>query len=398
MSRVVERMTPAVTSAALLDNSPMRLDPIGAIGAWTLAPLVGTLAVAYAVVQSWMRAAEIVHPQVAAIAICLLAGSGVALTCAAHPRTGRLGRGGAGLIVSTAALAAVLSGLSTWGRNQLVQDDWGQMGIALIIFGLIWMRPPGEIVLYGVLGGVVVGVLAAEERTSLHVVNTPYVYAIVAATPVVSFAAVAATIGAILMRYSAAWLNSSERGMRTLEPELRMLEEDALRRAQLEELRIATLPLLTSVAERGEIAPADIEAATLVSAQLREQALEQLRITWVDRLLTKLGIHPGAVHDPGRLLPHLPPRERAVLGALLLELIRQGTIYSYGARMEVAAAPTAAEPERVRFELIARIATDWRSLHRTAVPFIGVLRSFSGDAAITRNGSTMILRFDFAPA
>jgi hypothetical protein len=391
-------MTPAVTSAAMLDNSPMRLDPIGATGAWTLAPLVGLLAVAYAVVQSAMNASEIVNPTLAAVAICLLAVAGIALTWAAHPRTGRLGRGGAGLIVSTAALAAVLSGLSTWGENRLVQDDWGQMGIALVVFGLVWVRPPGEIVLYGVLGGVVVGVLASEERASLHIVNTPYVYAIVAATPVIAFAAAAATIGAVIMRYSASWMASSERGMRALEPELRMLEQDALRRVQLDELRVTTLPLLASVAERGEITAADIETAAAASAQLREHALEQLRITWVDRLFTEMGIDARAIHDPDRRLPHLPTRERAVLGALLLELLRLGTIDGYGARIRVASAPALDEPERAGFELTAPIAADWRSVRRTAVPFIGVLRSFSEDAAITRSDSTMILRFGFVPA
>ncbi|GAB3795877.1 hypothetical protein GCM10028798_05220 [Humibacter antri] len=382
----------------ILDRAPIRLDPIGAAAAWGLAPLVGGMSVGYALLQSILNRDEIVSPGLAVAAVCLLVAAGTVLSVAVHPAIGRLSAGGAALVVGAAVAASVLSALSTWGHNRLVQDDWGQIGVALIVFGLLWMRPPWEIGVFGVFGALVVGLLAAAQHTSLYITNTPYVYAVVAATPVLVLGCVAATVGAIIARFSSEWTVSSERGMRALEPEFRMLEHDALRRAQLDELRQATLPLLASVSERGFITQFDIDTATDVSARLREHALEQLRVTWVDSLLADTRIDEQAVHDPERLLPHMPSRERAAFSAFLVESVRIGALDPVGAVITVQRSPTVDSSERTRFELSMRIAAHWRFVRRTARPFVSVLRSLSGDAAITRNGSTMIMRFGFVPA
>lgn len=382
----------------ILDRAPNRLDPIGAMAAWGLAPLLGGMSVGYAVVQSILNRNEIVAPVLAGAALCLLIAAGTALSIAVHPSVGRLSAGGAAVIVGAAVGAAVLSALSTWGHNRLVQDDWGQIGVALIVFGLLWMRPSWEIIVFGVFGALVVGLLAAAQHTSLSIVNTPYVYAVVAATPVLVLASVAATIGAVIARFSSEWTASSERGMRALEPEFRMLEQDALRRAQLDELRQSTLPLLASISDRGSITQVDIDTATAVSAGLREHAIEQLRVTWVDGLLADTRIDGHAVRDPERLLPHMPPHARAAFSAFLVESVRIGALDPAGAAIIVQRNPTVESSESARFELSMRIAADWRFVRRTARPFVSVLRSLSGDAAISRNGSTMIMRFGFVPA
>ena len=382
----------------MLDRAPARLDPIGAAAAWGLAPLVSALAVGYAVLESIINRSEIVHPAFAVVAVILLIGAGVILSIAAHPSIARLGKGGAALAVCVTLSAAACSAFATWGHNRLVQDDWGQIGVGLIILGLLWMRPPWEIIVFGLLGALVVGVLAAEQHASLQIANTPYVYAVVAATPVLVLAAAAATSGAVLARYSTEWIAASERGMRALEPEFRNLEQEALRREQLEELRRATFPLLASVAERGEITPDDIVAATDVSAQLREHALQQLRITWVDRLREDAGIATSAVDDEDGLLARMPAGERATFSACLLELLRLGALDASTVAIGVRRAPTAAVAERAEFQLSAGLAADWRFARRAARPFVSVLRSLSGDAAITRNGSSMIMRFGFVAA
>jgi hypothetical protein len=215
---------------------------------------------------------------------------------------------------------------------------------------------------------------------------------------VLVLATVAATGGAVIVRTSSAWLTSARSSLAGLEPELRMLEHDSLHRAQLAELRRGTLPLLASIAQRNEITPRDITAAATVSAQLREHAVEELRATWMDDLLARAGMYPHAADDPDRLIPRVPDRERAVITACLIDLVRMRSIDPQTARIELVRAPSADESERSRFEVCASLAADWRSVRRTARPFVSVLRSLSGDAAISRNETTMILRFGFVPA
>ena len=385
-------------AATVLSSIPARLDPIGAVASWMLAPLVSVIAVAYAVSRDIAGSAEIRHPEIATAAVLLLVVSGTLLTIAAHPRSGRLGAVGAVLVVVCAIVAAALSSVSTWGHNQYIQDDWGQLGIGLFIFGLLWLRPPREIGVFGVFGAIVVGALAAGQAGTLSIANTPYVYAVVAMTPVLVFAAVAATSGAILSRYSIDWLTSARRSIVDIEPELRMLEQDALHRAQLDELRRVTLPLLASIADRGFVTAGDVAAAATVSARLREHALEQSRITWVEGLIETTGMSSRAVDDPERLLPRMRSRERAALTACLKELAGLGAIDIVAARITVAWAPTVGPSARARFEVSVPLAAQWRLARRTARPFVSVLRGLTGDVSMTRNEAIMTMRLGFEPA
>ncbi|MHA7987763.1 hypothetical protein ACX9R5_18375 [Rathayibacter sp. CAU 1779] len=381
-----------------LFTRPIRLDPIGATAAWTFAPFLGAIAVGYAVMQTVMHNDEIVHPDLAIVAVYILAGAAIALTVASHPNVARLDAVPAVFVIGAAVLAAVLAAFASWGHNKMVQDDWGQIGVGLMVLGLLWLRPPRDIILLGGVSALALGVLAFEEGRFLRIANAPFVYAVVAATPVVVLTAVAAASGHVLNRFSSEWMIAARRGLKALEPELRVLEQDVLHRAQLDELRQVTLPLLSSIVQRGEITRFDIEAAIAVSAQLRERALEQVHVTWVDGLVREAGMHPGAVYDPEQLLTRVPPRERATITACLVELTRLGALDPAGSRLVVQRAPTADSSERVRFEVAAPLAADWRFLRRTARPFVSVLRSLTGDATITRNGTTMILRFGFAAA
>ncbi|MGN6127788.1 MAG: hypothetical protein ACTHON_14585 [Humibacter sp.] len=381
-----------------LDRIPGRLDPIGAAAAWSLAPLTGGLAVAYAIVQSVMHAGEIIHPEMAAVAVGALCGAAVVLAIAAHPSIARLDRAAAIAVVATAVLAALLSAASTWGHNRLVQDDWGLVGVGLLIFGMLWLRPPLELLVMGACSAPIVGLTAAEQAGSLHIINTPWVYVVVAATPVLVFAAVAATCGAVISRFASEWSFTARAGMRVLGPEFRQFEEAELHRAQLAELRELTLPLLASVAARGRVTEGDIEAAARTAAWLRERALQQARTTWLDRLALETGMRDGRINDPARLALHLPAQERAVVSACLMELVRLGLIDPSSTAISVSRTPTAESSERARFELHIAGVTEWRRARRAIRPFFSILRSLSGDATSTKVGTTMTVRFGFEAA
>lgn len=384
--------------SSLLDRVPSRFDPIGAAAAWLLAPLAGAVAVGYAVIQSVTHGNEIVRPELAVVAVGMLFAAAVVLAIAAHPSIARLGRPAAVLVVGMTVLASVLSAVSTWGHNRLVQDDWGQIGIGLIVLGMLWLRPALELIVLGALGALVVGVLAAEQTGSLHIINTPYVYVVVAATPVLVLAAVAATCGAVICRFAAEWTRSSRAGMAGLGPEFRLLEEAALHRAQVAELKRTTLPLLASIAARGSVTQADIEAAARTAAQLREHAIEELRSTWLDRLAATTGMKPNAVNDPAHLAQRVPASERAAISACLIELVRLGLIDPADTAISLTRTPTVESSERAGFELRLYGVSEWRRLRRATRPFFSVLRSLSGDAMTTKAGTSMTVRFGFDPA
>lgn len=380
-----------------LERAPVGFDPIGAAAAWMLAPICSIVAVGYAVVQTGMHETEIVHPALAFVAVALLAVAGAFLSVVSHPSIGRLDRSGAILVVVLALAAAVLSAVAMWGHNRMIQDDWGQIGVALLLLGLLWLRPPGETLLLGVVSAVAVGVLAAVQTPYLAIVNTPYVYAVVAATPVLVFAAVSATNGAVIARFGSEWTASARQALTDIEPELRSVEETALHRAQLEELRRATLPLLASIAARGTITTEDIAQAARVSAQLREHAIEQLHVTWIDTLAASIRMPPQGLVDPDHLVHRLPAPERAAVSACLIELVRLGLVEPKLLSIAAVPAPNARSSERVRFEVSASDMKDWRQVRRTARPFLSVLRSLSGDAKLARHGAAMTLGFGYEP-
>ena len=110
-----------------------------------------------------------------------------------------------GRLVLAALLASSLFSASLWGTNRLVQDDWGQIAVALLLLGLALFRPPWEIIISAVACSCLLGATAMAEGPFLEVRDSTWVYATVVAGPVLIVALASAAYARVVVSALLTW-------------------------------------------------------------------------------------------------------------------------------------------------------------------------------------------------
>lgn len=316
-----ERLHEAVPTRA----TQQRLDPLGALAAWPLAPIMAGIAVAYAVLATVLQAAEIQSPLLAALALLAMAGAGAALVFGALPSRAPF-EPVLHLVVLGLALAAYLfEQASKWGHNALIQDDFGQLGIGLLLFALAPYRPWREIALSGIAASLIVGAIAVAQAPYLSIVVPPAIYAVVAMTEVLAPAAAGAAYSRRIVLSILAWQTDARRQVADRTEETRGQIAQSVVDEQLATLRSDVIPFLTDLLERGAISRRDIDRAGQLAAEVRQSLIEEVDSTWLDNVvageraaLTERGLAPLlVVSDEERRATALGPDQRAACAALI---------------------------------------------------------------------------------
>lgn len=172
--------------------SQQRLDPIGGLAAWPIAPVVALIVVAYAVVGTLTRPHEIQVPALALAAVAALTIAAAALVWAARPDLAPFTRYRAIAVVALGTTAHLLAAASTWQYNGMIQDDFTSIGLGLLLLALAPFRPWKEILIFGASAAVVVGATALAQSPYLGVHTPPLLFVIIAMTQVLAPALAAA--------------------------------------------------------------------------------------------------------------------------------------------------------------------------------------------------------------
>ncbi|WP_431279623.1 hypothetical protein [Leifsonia poae] len=181
--------TPIVRQRSLpFERTPQRLDPLGVQSAWLLVPILSVVAVGYATYSTINHLDQIRDPVLAWLALGTLVLASVVFMIRTHPARAPFGLWSHVSIIGTSVIAATLFSLSVWGDNDRIQDDWGQVVVAMFLTAMALYRPIPEVIAVAVLSALVLGATAALEARFLEIGNLPIVYFLVAATPVIALA------------------------------------------------------------------------------------------------------------------------------------------------------------------------------------------------------------------
>ena len=203
------------------ERTPQRLDPLGVQSAWLLVPLLGVVAVGYAVASPLWHRDQLRNPVLAVAAIALLALVAVVAILRTHPGLAPIGRWSHLAIVGFALVSACLFQSAVWGRNERIQDDWGQIAVALLLVAMPLYRPIAEVLVVAVVCALVLGTGAALQAPSLAIATSPLVYATVAATPVLALACGGAGYAWTMTGETLRWREQARGGQARLDGELR---------------------------------------------------------------------------------------------------------------------------------------------------------------------------------
>lgn len=397
-------MTPVITETIVryrsmpVERTPQRLDPLGVQSAWLLVPIIGVTAVAYAVFSTLNHLGQLRNPAMAVWAIAVLV---LAVTVAAirtHPGLAPVGLWSHLAIVGVALASAVLFDAAIWGRNERIQDDWGQIAVALLLTAMPLYRPVAEVLATAAASALVLGGLAAAQASSIIVANHPAVYATVAATPILALACGGAGYAWTMTGETLRWREVARAGQLRLEGELRQAAERMVAQERATALNAEAVPFLTALLASGRITRDDQERARSIASTLRRAAVEAVGRSWlaetVDLALARRGTaadpgRPARVHDPDRLDRVLSEEQRAIAGALIGTVADLPGLDASSLRVDVSG------PDRPEFLLTARAEEGRRVLRSALVPFLSALQSVSMEASMRVRDGGFTVRFAY---
>jgi hypothetical protein len=303
-----------------------RLDPLGALAAWPLAPVLALLAVGYAVTATILQADEIQSPLLAVLAVVSMAAAGGALVFGALPARAPFEPAMHLAIVGLAVGAHLFEQASMWGHNLRIQDDFGPIGTGLLLLALAPYRPWREIAFSGAVASVIFGSVAAAQAPYLSIDVPPMVYAVIAGTAVLAPAVAGAAYSRRIVRSILEWQSDARRAVVERTQETRGQVAQSVVAQQLTTLRAGVIPFLTDVLERGEVTPSDIERAGELADEVRRTLVAEAENTWLDAVVareraarTDVGLAPlFVVADPERRANDFAAEQRAATAALIV--------------------------------------------------------------------------------
>jgi hypothetical protein len=381
------------------ERTPQRLDPLGVQSAWMLVPILSVTAVAYAIYSTITHLDEVHEPVLAWLAVAWLALAAAVLAVRTHPARPPFGFWSHVSIIGSCVVAATLFSTAMWGTNHRIQDDWGQVVVAMFLTAMALYRPIVEVIAVAGLSALVVGATAALEGPFLSIATNPLVYFSVAATPIIALACAGCGYAWTMTGETLAWREVARASQARLEPELRETASRMVNQERITTLNQATVPFLADLLRRGEVTEVDARLARELAAGLRGASVAAVNRTWLGETLAQVLAARGEeasalqtrarVTDPDGLERIFSDEQRAVVGAILSTVAKLPGLDPASVQLEVR------DPERPRFELDCRATDGRRRLRHQLLPFLSVLRSVGMTASMRVSDDQLTVRFSY---
>ncbi len=373
------------------ERIPQQLDPVGTLSAWPLGPVSGVVIMGYAVYSTLTHRDQLTNPALAWVALLVMAGTIVYYTSRTRPTLALFSRLGLIVVVGLSTSASTLFTLSVWGGNRIIQDDWGQIAIALLFITLPLYRPVEEVVAGAVFAGLVVGVESGLE-SSLAIANTPLVYFTVAATPVIALALAGCAYAWVMTGDTLRWTDAARESQVRLDPEIREGAARMIHQERVTLLNSATVPFFVDLLERDDLTADDIERARTIAAVVRRRAVDDIDRDWLEESVARSVARPSrdAVIDPEALANAMSEELRGIVGAVVASAARTRGFDDSSLKIELAGVAG-----RAHAIVTAEIDAPKRELLRVFLPFLASLRVVSSDATLDAQDGSVTLQFSY---
>ncbi|MDH6235789.1 hypothetical protein [Cryobacterium sp. CG_9.6] len=380
------------------DATQQRLDPIGGLAVWPLAPVTALIVVTYAIFSVMTQAAEVLNPLFAALGVVALAGAAGILVWASLPENAPFQRRSSILLVGLALLAYFLEQAGLWGQNSSVHNDFGQVALGLLILALAPFRPWREIILLALGSAIIVATGAFVHASLFDTGAPPALYAILAAVQLLAPALAGAAYCRQVVTSIRVWQTDAVRSIRRTTEESRVTLAPAVEKQRLADLEVSVLPFLSAILDRGTVSAAEIDRARGLAEQVRRALVAETDHTWLDDLVAResagLAAEAGGgiaalplVRDDERRAARFTPRQRAAFGALVVMLCAQPGLDHSSLAIRLSPAHGKATPDGLSepldsqhaegatvISLDASVVVPARQLRAALQPFTAVLR------------------------
>jgi hypothetical protein len=374
------------------ERTVQQLDPIGALTAWPLGPVTAFVIMVYAVYSTLTHLDQLTNPPLAWLALAVIGVAAVYFASRSRPTVAPFSRFGLIVVFGLSTIASTLFTLSVWGGNRIIQDDWGQIAIALFLVTLPLYRPVAEVIVGAVIAALVVGIEAWLQAPMLSIVNVPLVFFTVAATPVIAVAAAGCAYAWVMTGDALRWGAATREAQARLDPELRESAARMIHQESVTLLNSAAVPFLVELLERDELSPDDIARAGTIAASVRRHAVGDVDRDWLEAsILRSVGQRAqDAVVDPDRLANAMSEEQRGIVGATIASAARARGFDPSSLTIELAGVAG-----RAHAIVSARIDAPRRELRAIFMPFLASLRAVSTDATLDAQNGSVTLQFSY---
>jgi hypothetical protein len=332
-----------------------RLDPLGTLAAWPLAPAIAATVLCYSVIATVLQADQVTGPILAVLAVLAMAAAAAILLIAAQPAHSPFGARMHVAMVTLAVLGYVLEQLSRWGSNLLVQDDFGPVGIGLLLLALAPYRPWRQIAASGVAASLVAIALILPQAPHYQITVPVAVFAIVSVVQILAPAVAGAAYSRRIVRSILAWQADARRAIVARTEETRGQMARAVVEQQATALKAGVIPFLAELLERGTVTALDVARAGQLAADVRRSLVAEIDRTWLDSVATRERAAlaergtPGllVVADPEHRATAFPAEQRAATAALIGALCSAPGFDPHSLVVQIAGS-TAARPAAAR--------------------------------------------------
>lgn len=292
-----------------------RLDPLGTLAAWPLAPAIGAVVLCYSVIATVLQSDQVHTPLLATLAVIAMASAAATLVIATRPAHSPFGARMHLVMVSLAVLGYLLETASRWGGNQVVQDDFGPIGVGLLLLALAPYRPWREIALSGAIASVIAIAITLPQSGSYRTDVPAAVYAIVAVTQILAPAAAGAAYSRRIVRSIKLYQTDARRAIVARTEEARGQLARAVVEQQVTALKSGVIPFLTDLLDTGTVTALDIAQAGQLAADVRRTLVAEVDRTWLDSVVARERAALAERGTPGLLVVADPEHRATVFAA-----------------------------------------------------------------------------------
>jgi len=358
------------------------LNPLGSVGSWELAIVLGLATWSYAVLSTLAGRAAVSHHDQMLLALVLVTVAVVLSIVASAPKNGGFARFDFVLIVSLALGAALLQGNASKGGVPSIATDWGPLALAGVLAGASSFRPQVDQLWAGFVAATVIAVaMTVKGLQSSPPYGLPY-FVITAVAPIVIV-----TIGqSAYTRHAIRSLNAWRLGCeQTREHMLTFVPSRAARKIGQDffaEFSVDVQPLLARILGSGVITEVDARLAAAAAERIRIRLVGIAQQTWLERL-------PVTVQDPERVAEKFDDSARAAITALVNGLTVHGV-------SDVMIQLTSRPGSQLISTRVAGVHSQPRFVLRTQIaPILRVMYVVFSNVTVVYGTTKITLQFDY---
>lgn len=372
-----------------------QLDPLGGMAVRVITILSAVGIVIFAIAQTIVNARDIDFVGLAVIAIVVIAACAAVLIYSSSPLRAPVNRTVHLLAIGLAMLGLVLNAGSMWRSNTIIQDDWGPSVVGVVSLTLAVYRPARELAIVGSFAALFTGFLALLQAHSLQTPVPPFVFVIVATTPILAMSLAGAMFVRVSVTTLVRWQSRADRAVRRLAD--RSVEGIA-RSVQQDRVTILNrdvVPFFAEVLTRASITDEDRARASQIADSIRRVMVADVDRSWLDVVVEQAAgsrDRPGAeaVQDPERLAGAMNTDQRTATRALIVTLFEHPGFDPDGFDVTI---------ERDGDEVVGTIRADVirgaTSVRSDLAPYLAVFRVLFRDLEVDYSASTVRIRFAY---